>query len=188
MMRRRIAVGQISSESNHFVSTPCELDFFRKTGYLLEGNELLTLAGTDTEVAGILATLEEAEDVDIVPLLAARANSSGPLSFACYSFLKDHLLTSLRTGGSVDSVILSHHGSMAAEGEDDPEGDIAGAVRDIVGPTVPIVMTVDLHGNVTRRMVEATNAILGYEHYPHDDVYTTGVRGASVVLRTVRVR
>jgi len=185
-MRLRIAVGQIASESNHFVSAPCELDFFRKTGYLVEREALSTLAGADNEVAGMLATLQQAGEVEIVPLLAARANSSGPLSAACYDTLKERLLVRLREAGPVDGVLLSHHGSMAAEHEDDPEGDIAGAVRASVGPRVPIVMTLDLHGNVTRRMVENANAILGYERYPHDDVCATGVRGASLLLRAAR--
>ena len=187
-MRPRIAVGQISSESNHFVSIPCELDFFRNTGYLLEREKLFMLAGTDNEVAGMLATLQGPGDIEVVPLLAARANSSGPLSVACYDTLKERLLGALRGAGPVDGVLLSHHGSMAAEHEDDPEGDIASAVRAIVGPTVPLVMTLDLHGNVTRRMVENANAILGYEHYPHphDDACATGVRAASLLLRAVR--
>ncbi|RIK35360.1 MAG: hypothetical protein DCC55_30540 [Chloroflexi bacterium] len=182
----RIAVGQISSESNHFVPGFCEVDFFRHTGYLLEGEEVFTLAGTTNEVAGALETLTAASDVEIAPLLAARANSSKPLSAACYAELTERLLAPLRTAGAIDGVFLSHHGSMATEAEDDPEGAIAEAVRKMVGPLVPIVMTLDLHGNVTRRMVEHCNAILGYEHYPHDDVFSTGVRGATLLLRAVR--
>src|SRR5579862_2994732 len=95
----RIAVGQISSESNHFVSFLCELDLFRNTGYLLEGDDLFQLRGTGNEVAGVLATLDEAADVEPVPLLAARANSSGPLSESCYGYLKDHLLRELAGAG-----------------------------------------------------------------------------------------
>jgi microcystin degradation protein MlrC len=185
-MTIRIAVGQISSESNHFVHTPCELDFFYQTGYVRQGDELLGLAGTDTEVAGMLAILQQAEDVEIVPLLAARANSSGILSAECYKTLKDLLLAPLRVGEQVDGVLLSHHGSMASVVEDDPEGDIAASVRELVGPSVPIVMTLDLHGNITARMVKASTAILGYEHYPHDDTFHTGERGAGLLLQAVR--
>src|SRR3954470_17411651 len=96
-MALRIAVGQISSESNHFVQTPCELDFFEKTGYVRRGDELLGLARTDSEVAGMLAILQQAGDVEIVPLLAARANSSAPLSAHCYTTLKELLLAPLRS-------------------------------------------------------------------------------------------
>jgi len=182
----RIAVEQISSESNHFVSSLCDLDFFRTTGYLLEGEDLFKLRGTGNEVAGILSTLDGARDVEVVPVLAARANSSAPLSQSCYGYLKNCILARLEKARPVQGVILSHHGSMAAFNEDDPEGDIATAVREIVGSQVPVVMTLDLHGNVTKRMVKATNAILGYEHYPHDDVYNTGVRGCRLLLKAAR--
>ena len=184
--RRRIAIGQISSESNHFVSFQCELDLFRTTGYLYEKKELFQLRDTDTEVAGVLARLQEESDIEIVPLLAARANSSGPLSAACYRHLRNSLLEALREGGPIDGVVLSHHGSMAALGEDDPEGDIATQVRGIVCPEVPIVLTLDLHGNVTPRMVKATSAILDYTRYPHDDTFQTGERGSDLLIRAVR--
>jgi microcystin degradation protein MlrC len=70
--------------------------------------------------------------------------------------------------------------------EDDPDGDIASQVRCIVGPGVPIALTLDLHANVTRRMVEAADLILGYEQYPHYDVGETGARAARLLLRAVQ--
>ncbi|MGA8234721.1 MAG: M81 family metallopeptidase [Candidatus Acidiferrales bacterium] len=182
----RIAVGQISSESNHFVSAPCELDLFHRSGYVFEGAELFKLKSTTTELAGVLTTLEAADNVEIIPLLAARGISSGPLSESCYTHLKGRLLSRLKEAGSVDGVLLSHHGSMAAINEDDTEGDIGLAVRGIIGPTKSFVMTLDLHANVTDRMVDATNAIVGYEHYPHDDAYSTGVRAARLLLMAAR--
>jgi microcystin degradation protein MlrC len=182
----RVAIGQISAESNHFVSSPCAIELFHKTGYVLEGDDLLGLKNTNTEIAGMLAVLENSGEVDIIPLLAARGISSGPLTEQCYTYLKDRLLFPLKDAGRVDGVILSHHGSMAIVNDDDPEGDIASAVREIVGPTIPIVMTLDLHSNVTRRMVTAVNAILSYEHYPHDDVFETGARGARLLMKTMR--
>jgi len=182
----RISVGQISSESDHFVSVPCELEFFRQTGFVLEGESALELRGTSGEVAGMLAVLAADPEVQAVPLLAARANSAGPLSTACYQWLRGGLLDALRRALPVDGVLLSHHGSMAATDEDDPEGDIAAEVRRMVGPDVPIAMTLDLHGNVTRRMVEAADVIVGYEQYPHHDVAETGSRAARLLLRTLR--
>jgi microcystin degradation protein MlrC len=182
----RIAVGQISSESNHFVALPCELEFFRQTGFLFEDHDLFELRGTGGEVAGILSVLDAEPGVEIVPLLAARANSAGPLSAACWEYLQDYLLQALQRSAPVDGIILSHHGSMAAVTEDDPEGYIASKVRQMAGPDVPFAMTLDLHANVTRRMVEATSMILGYEQYPHRDVFETGARAARLLLRSVR--
>ena len=182
----RVAVGQISSESNHFVSSRCDLEFFRSTGYLCEGDEVFDLLPVDNEMGGILDTLARAGDVEVVPLLATRGNSSGPLTRACYGELREQLLERLRSAGRVDGVILSHHGSMAAEDQDDPEGDIASAVRDLIGPARPLAMTLDLHGNVTARMVAATDIIVGYEHYPHDDARRTGERAARLTVEALR--
>jgi microcystin degradation protein MlrC len=183
---RRIAVGQISCESNTFVTFRCDLDTVRETGYILEGTELRELDGTDTEVAGALSVLDADPEVEVVPLLASRWNSSSVLTADAHAALRGGLLGGLRGAGAVDGVFLSCHGTMVAEDSDDPEGQLASAVRAIVGPDVPIAMTLDLHGNVTDEMVRSLDLIVGYEHYPHDDSFTTGQRATRLLLRTVR--
>jgi microcystin degradation protein MlrC len=181
----RVAVGGVSLESNDFVPFTAELETFRDTGFFAEGDAVFDLASTDTEIAGALAVLAAA-GADVVPLLAARGNSSGRLSRDAYARVRHGILGPLEAAPPPDGVFLFQHGSMEAVGEDDPEGDIAQAVRELVGPTVPIVMTCDLHGNVTRRMVEHLDAILGYEHYPHDDARRTGERATELLLRAIR--
>jgi microcystin degradation protein MlrC len=185
-MGLRIAIAQISSESNHFVPGECELDFFRNTGFLLEADHVFGLRDTTGEVGGMLSVLEADKEVRIVPLIAARANSGSPLSAPCYTWLRSATLNALERAGPVDGILLSQHGSMAAAGEYDPEGEIAAAIRHRVGPGVPLIMTLDLHANVTRRMVRSSTAILGYEQYPHRDTFQTGVRAAALLLRVIR--
>jgi microcystin degradation protein MlrC len=183
MKRLRIAVGQISSESNHFVPGTCNVDFFRTTGYLHEGEEVFRLADTETEVGGMLRAASKAE---IVPLLATRGNSSTVLSDSCWRRLKQGVLRRLEKAGQVDGVVMSHHGSMAVESVDDPEGELAAEIRAIIGRTTPFAMTLDLHGNVTRQMVEATDIICGYETYPHQDARCTGERATRLLLGAIR--
>jgi microcystin degradation protein MlrC len=183
MKNLRIAVGQISSESNHFVPGTCNVDFFRTTGYLHEGEEVFHLADTDTEAGGMLRAASRAE---IVPLLATRGNSLTVLSDVCWRRLKQGVLRRLEKAGRVDGVVMSHHGSMAVESVDDPEGELAAEIRAIIGPTTPFAMTLDLHGNVTRRMVDATDIICGYEIYPHQDARRTGERATRLLRRTIR--
>jgi microcystin degradation protein MlrC len=182
--RLRIAIGGISVEANDFVPPTVGLEAFRDAGFLLEGDAIGALRDSDVEVAGALERLEVEPDVEVVPLLAARGILAGRLDGETYADLRDRLLSSVRAALPVDGIYLFQHGSMEAVGEDDPEGDVASRVRELTG--VPLVMSCDLHGNVTRRMVESTTAIVGYEHYPHDDVRTTGVRAADLLLRTVR--
>jgi microcystin degradation protein MlrC len=182
----QIAVGGISLESNDFVPISANLRDFHQAGFLLEREAVLGLTAGDTELGGALSRLRQEADVRVVPLLAARGVSSGRLSRATHARLRDTLLGTLRDSLPVDGVYLFHHGSMEAVGEDDPEGELDETVRSLVGPDVPIVVSCDLHANVTRRMVESTDAILGYEHYPHDDVRQTGTRAADLLLRIER--
>jgi microcystin degradation protein MlrC len=182
----RIAVGQISCESNSFAGFTCDLETVKATGYLHEGADVFSLAGTDSEVAGALAVLRSDPSVEVVPLLATRWNSSAVLQETAHAELRARLLAPLEAAGPVDGVLLSCHGSMVAAGCDDPEGWLAEGVRATVGPGVPIAMTLDLHGNVTDRMVEAVDIVVAYEHYPHDDSLATGERGARLLLEAAR--
>ena len=85
----------------------------------------------------------------------------------------------------LDGVVLFMHGAAQSEQSDDPEGDIAIAIREIVGPDVPITVGFDLHANVTERIVKATNTISLYQRYPHVDVWETGERAARLCLDIV---
>ena len=184
MTAMRIGIGSIFQESNQFAATQTDLALFHNS-YVHDGDALLQLAGTDCEVAGILATCAE-EGAQPLPLLAARSVSGGALTDDCYTELKERLLARLRAAMPLDGLILAMHGSMVAASQEDPEGDVLEAVRSIVGPDLPVVMTLDLHAHVTPRMVRQATALVSFTHYPHDDTFSTGERGASLLLRTVR--
>jgi microcystin degradation protein MlrC len=182
----RIAVAQFSCESNSFANFRCDLETVHRTGYVLEHDSLFSLRGTDTELAGGLSVFDRDPDVEVVPLAAIRWNSSSILEAAAHTDLRHRIVGALRRAGPVEAILLSCHGSMVAADCDDPEGLLARDVRAIVGPQVPIAMTLDLHANVTDLMVEMLDLILGYEHYPHDDCFPTGERAARLLLRTAR--
>jgi microcystin degradation protein MlrC len=182
----RIGVGGISLESNDFVPFTAELTDFTEAGFLAEGEAIFGLTGSEVEIAGALERLQQEHGVTVVPLLAARGVSSGRLSRPAYARLRGGLLDALRASLPLDGVYLFLHGSMEAVGEDDPESDLTLAVRELVGSDVPVVVSCDLHANVNCCMVEATDAILGYEHYPHDDTRQTGARSAELLLRIAR--
>jgi microcystin degradation protein MlrC len=180
----RIGIGGISVEANDFVPPSVGLAPFEEAGFLLGGQELFSLRDANVELAGALDVLGVEHDVEIIPLIAARGIVSGRLEGAAYIDVRDRLLAAIAGAGPLDGIYLFQHGSMEAVGEDDPEGDIAARVRAITD--VPLVMSCDLHGNVTQRMVEATAAIVAYKTYPHDDVRETGQRAASLLLRAAR--
>jgi microcystin degradation protein MlrC len=85
-------------------------------------------------------------------------------------------------------VLLALHGAWASEDEPDADGWLLAAVRRIVGPTTPVVATLDLHANITARMIEAADALVGFRTYPHVDMFETGERAAELLFRLQRER
>jgi microcystin degradation protein MlrC len=179
----RLAVGALLFEGNTFSPIVSERrDFAAK--YLCEGDAILAeLSHTGTEIAGAL-DVAQARHVQVVPLLATHGGAGGRVSQSCYAELKATLLRRLAAGGTLDGVYLALHGAFLAEGIDDVEGDILAAVRGIVG-AIPVVVSCDLHAHVTEAMLSLSDALIGYQHYPHDDTYETGQRCMQLLVDIV---
>lgn len=180
----RIAIGELKQESNTFATRPTTLEDFR-AWHLWSGEEVIHRSrDTNCEVAGFLDVLEQ-HGAEIVPTIATFAMSGGRVASSTVRELRDCLLRSLEQAGKLDGVLLALHGAMVAEDDDDPDGAIIAAVRSLIGPDVPLVVTMDLHANVTRRCVEHADAIVGFRTSPHIDLRDTGQRGARLLVRTV---
>lgn len=85
-----------------------------------------------------------------------------------------------------DAIYLELHGAAMSESFDDAEGELLGRVRDIVGPQMPIVASLDLHANVTEAMLRHADALVAFRTYPHTDYVQTGERAADLLDRIVR--
>jgi microcystin degradation protein MlrC len=179
-----IAVGSIFTECNHLGGAPTDLAAFERNE-LRRGTEVLS-ANTGT-VGGMLNILRQRR-AGVSPLLVASTCPGGPLTSECYSTLKSDLLQRLLIALPVDAVLLALHGSATADDVGDLEGDLIGAVREVAGPSVPIVATLDLHAHVTEAMVRQADALVAWETYPHRDAFTTGERGAQLMLDIVERR
>ncbi|MDB5339313.1 MAG: hypothetical protein JWN70_4932 [Planctomycetaceae bacterium] len=177
-MSHRIAIGSIFTECNHFCGLPLTLRDFERTE-LRRGAEVLTQTGGT--VGGMLRVLKDL-DADLVPLIVASTCPGGTVAADCYLQLKSELLDRLRDAFPVDGVLLSLHGAATAENAGDLEGDLIESVRHLVGDAVPIVATLDLHAHVTEKMVSNAEALLAWETYPHRDAFTTGARGARMLI------
>jgi microcystin degradation protein MlrC len=142
-------------------------------------------AGTKTELGGVLGTAQ-LHAVELVPLMAARASASaGPMLREVFEAIRGELLARLSAGLPVDGVLLVMHGAMVAEGYDDATGEVLRAVRAAIGPQLPLVVTLDLHANVTAQMVRHATALVGYHTAPHVDMYETGQRGMQLLLDAI---
>lgn len=178
-----VLVGQFAQESNSFIELPTEVASFEGQ-QCLRGEQVLTgLLGTRGTVAGFLDGLAGTEDLVPVPTVAAWAPSGGPLSTDCY----EHLLQPIEQAATpeLDGVLLALHGAMMTDRHDDADGELLRRIRARVGPGVPIIATLDLHANVTEAMVEHADGLIGYDTYPHIDLYEVGERAARMLLTTV---
>lgn len=181
-----VLVGAFAHETNTFVPDPVtRRDFQDNQEYLGDAVEA-NLRGTETAVGGVIDAAAEL-DAELVQTVAAFATPGGVVARDTYEFYAGHILDGVRDHlDELDGVILPLHGAMVAEHLDDGEGALIAAVRDLVGPDVPIVVTLDLHGNVTTAMVAESDAIVAYETYPHLDKADTGRRGLELLARTIR--
>lgn len=115
-----------------------------------------------------------------VPVYAARAWPAGPADAATVGELFDRLRSALREVGPLDGMLLSLHGAMVAAGHPDVEADVVGVVRDVVGQ-IPLAAVHDLHGNPSPELVAGCEVVLGYDTYPHVDMYERGAEAAGLL-------
>lgn len=178
----RVLVAECMQEISSFNPLQSGYDNF----HIERGSEMLAQEGLNTSLGG---AFEVFRDKGLEPVLAigARAGSAGLLSAAGWKRLCAEVLqaVAMQAATGVDAVYFSMHGAMAADGELDPEGHLLTEVRRMVGPAIPIVISLDLHGILTDRMLRQVNGLAIYHTYPHVDFASTGQRAATILHRLV---
>jgi len=151
------------------------------------GQELLSYHRTvRNEIGGALSVFDAMPDVELVPAYSAFfITSGGTLAKSAWECIAGEFLEAIRSAPPVDGVYFCMHGAMASEEELDPEGWLLAETRKILGEHVPIVVSLDLHGILTDRMAEQSDAIVAYHTYPHVDFFETGQRAAKLLLKIV---
>ena len=183
--RLRVALGGISHETNTFALRSTDLVAFEQVD-LSRGAQILARHATaHTSVAGFLAAGTDL-DLELIPLVYAWATPAGPITAATYTTLLSELLQGIRDGGPWDAVLLAQHGAAVAEGEPDVDGDVVSRVRELVGPGVPIGVALDLHANISPRLVAASTIIIAYRTNPHLDAVERARECATIVAAAAR--
>ncbi len=185
----RIAVGGVSHETSTFALLPTTVKDFESGFGLYRGQEMVErFTGANICTGGFIDGANE-HGFELVPLLWTFAYPSGVITADTYAALKGEFLTRLRTADAeqqIDGVLLDLHGSMVVEGIPDGDGDLIAAVREVVGPDRPVMVTFDLHSNHTQRRVQAANAVIGFDTYPHVDMAERGREAATLMVKTLR--
>ncbi len=179
----RIIVAECKQEVSSFNPVPSHYEDFR----VVRGPDLLDHhRGCREEVGGALSVFDSEQSVQLLPTFGASSNTSGGvLSAESFQRLCRDFLDRLADAGAADAAYFSLHGAMQAENEDDPEGFLLQEARRVIGEKIPFVVSLDLHGVLTDRMLEQSDAVVAYHTYPHVDFFQTGARAASLLLKIV---
>jgi microcystin degradation protein MlrC len=186
----RIGVAGLLQESNTFLDAETDLQRFRDD-VLATGDEIRRrFEQSHHELGGFLEELarqqKDDQQIEVVPLLVARALPYGCISDDTYEQLCEMLEKQFEIAGSLDGVLVACHGANVAKSTRDADGDWLARIRRRVGNDTPIISTLDPHATLSRLMVEATNALIAYRTNPHIDQHARGVEAARLLMNTLR--
>ena len=165
----RIAAAQLSHETNVFSAVRTGMDAF-EASTIRRGNRIVAEErGTNSFFGGVIAGAERL-GFELIPVLSVWATPSGMVDGTALRALLDELVSGIQLAEPIDGVLLGLHGAMVSELDRDADAFILEAVRDVIGNERPLVATLDLHANISPRMVDAGTLLVGYDTYPHVDM------------------
>lgn len=182
MAAGRVGILSFQHESNTFSNLLTDLDQFT----IAAGDDMVRRwGGSHSEVAGFLKGLE-AENLQAFPLYMAAATPGGTVTAAAFEHILDSIQEALAAGPELDGLLVAPHGAGVSEREPDMDGFWLQQVRRIIGDDLPMICTLDLHANVSARMIDACDATIAYRTNPHLDTFERGLEAADLMARTTR--
>ena len=176
---KTIAVGGFQHETNTFAPHLATLEAFERADSwpaLTRGADLFeVMHGLNIPLSGFNQRAQQ-DGHRLIPLCWCSAEPSSYVTREAFERVADLICTPLTDIDGLDAVYLDLHGAMVAEHYQDGEGELLRRMRATVGPSVPIVISLDLHANVTEAMLEHCDAMTIYRTYPHLDMAATGAR------------
>ncbi|MEM7089823.1 MAG: M81 family metallopeptidase [Pseudomonadota bacterium] len=173
----RIAIAGFQHETNTFVASRTRLDDFEQADSwpaLLCGSEVVKATrGMNLPIAGFA---KAAAGQDLQPVLWCAAEPGGKVTTHAFETITAQILAGITDAGPLDAVYLDLHGAMVTDTCEDGEGELLSRIRAVIGPDVWMVASLDMHANVSRKMVTQTDAMTIFRTYPHLDMAETGAR------------
>ena len=180
-----IFVAGFHHETNTFAPSPADWPAFTcGAGYpaYARGAEMLRRMVPASLSLGGFAQAAAGFGWTLVPSVWAGAMPSNRVTTDAFERICAEIIGDLQQGG-FDAIYLDLHGAAVAECADDAEGELLARMRAVVGPDMPLVASLDLHANMTERMLALTSAMTAYRTYPHVDMRQTGARAAQMLAR-----
>src|SRR5207244_319834 len=154
---------------------------------MAHGTDVLrVMRNIDIGLAGFVGQAE-ALGWEMVPTISCSASPSAHVTRDAYERIVKVMVEGIAAAARLDAVYLDLHGAMVTDHLDDGEGEILARVRKVIGKDLPLVVSLDLHANVTPQMVEHADALIAYRTYPHVDMADTGRAAAkhlALMLKT----
>ncbi|WP_175477140.1 M81 family metallopeptidase [Ruania alba] len=172
-------------ETNTFAPTRATIDVWCEAG-VLEGAAIRQEYGSArSTVAGYIEFTDNVANLQGVPLVFSRLTPMGPITDEAFEYLCERLLGALVAEGPWDGVLVAAHGAAVSETYRDADGEFLRRIREIVGPSVVVGATLDMHANVSSLMVESADLIVAYQTNPHLDAFEQAERCARMVLDAI---
>jgi len=181
----RVGIIAVQHESNTFADEATTIEQFRQDTLLCGKSIEAAFTSAHHELGGFFEGLAN-ESIESVPVFAARATPGGTITRDAAQSLLDVMAHELQKAGELDGLLVAPHGAAVSELDADFDGLWLAWLREIVAPGTPIVCTLDLHANVSPRMINACDATIGYRTNPHLDQRARGVEAARLLARTLR--
>lgn len=173
-------VASVFQEGHSFTTLKTGLENFA----IKEGEEMLDgIEEGGSILSGAVRMLRD-RGIEVVPSLSAVAAPGGPVKDGAFAYVVDRILRSL-DAVAPDQVLLALHGAMITESEDDPDGLLVDLLRQRLGPSVPIVVAMDLHADPTNRLFENASLALACKKNPHTDFSEAGARAARLLGKMI---
>ncbi len=180
----RIAIGGFQHETNTFAPSKASYERFVQGGGwppVSVGAEIFErFRDQNIPISGFMAEIGARHE--LIPTAWAAASPSAQVTDDAFERISAAMLERL-AAAKADMVYLDLHGAMVTESQDDGEGELLRRVRAVVGPRVPIAVSLDLHANTTEAMFELADFLVAYRTYPHVDMAETGARAAFFLKR-----
>lgn len=181
----RVAIGGILHETHTFMEGKTALADFAAQSLHFGEDLISSMRHSRSGIGGMIEGATK-YNWQLLPTLYAAAMPAGTVTGQAYRKLRSELSNRLAQHLPLDGVLLALHGAMVAEGELDAEAEIVAQARAIVGDDVPIVVLLDMHGNISPRLVELADVLLAYDTNPHVDAYARGLDAAKIMARLLR--
>ncbi len=177
---KRVLTGRFMHETNTFSLVKTDMALWRRRDFHTENEIPAVFRGTRSAMG---ATFEAADKYGwtLIHPISANANPSGTVTDDAFETIGGMIIAAAERQAPVDGVLFHLHGAMVTESHEDGEGELLERLRAVLGPDVPIIVTLDLHANVTQKIAEMANALIAFRTYPHIDQYERAWQGAELL-------